>query len=456
MKSFYSLILLALISVSSHAQSKPSYEFKSRFENSSSVSYHGQALRNLQVQDIAISLMQFERGTFFGSKEEAQEAIWSFVNYLDENPSIAQFSINKESEILLTAIDSQNRKTPWAEGYTYGDIQTGVQILNKLAGVDNPLTHGELLGWDLKKKSTPKDLLEMFANRIAEHSSKRELLVVKNLSGKTETVRAAYVDESGLDYRQLIQKFLYGSLIFSQISEDYLSDKDGSKNGLKADNSKPQKSDVNYTTLEHHWDEAFGYFGAARDFLNYSSDQLAKGQSVDTNNDNKISLKSEYNIGLARVAAKREATTGIPLATQIFKNFYDGRRLISEAKAGYLDQIKKISIAIINDLERVFASSSIHYINETLKIMSAINSEKYSFAEHAKYWSEMKGFALAMQFNPQSIISKNDFVQFHSLVGDKPVLAKAGKDALDKYVKDLIAARTLLQKIYGFKNVQNW
>ena len=73
----------------------------------------------------------------------------------------------------------------------------------------------------------------------------------------------------------------------------------------------------------------------------------------------------------------------------------------------------------------------------------------YDFADHAKHWSELKGFALSMQFNPRSPLSDADFVTLHELIGDSPILQTAS--AADRAAREtsLNAARTLLVDTYG-------
>ncbi len=457
------LVWLTMILFSTAANTSTStvastYEFKSRFQDTDSVSYTGQTFRNLLMSDLTQTLLDFDRGTYYQSEDEAFEAIWSYIDYIDNNDSFAQRAINSESEILTGATSINGLGMNWTEGYTYGDLNRGAQILNKLAGIDNPLSHGELLGWNLGKSSTPEDLLRTFAMAIAKNSANRDLLIVKNLSGKEETIRNAYVSESGLDYRQLIQKFLYGSLVFSQIAEDYLNSDLGEGKGLLADNIQQQKSNTPYTTLEHYWDEGFGYFGAARDYLSYSRQQTASGQSIDSNNDGGISLKTEKNFGLAMIAARRELHTGLPLSTAIYNDFLKGRALITERPSNYLNEVKTIADNIILNIEKVFAATVIHYINKTIESMDNISSDTYSFALHAKYWSEMKGFALAFQFNPKSPLSKAEFIQLHDELGDQPVIASNGLSQISIYREKLEEIRKLLQTKYGFQNesVQNW
>src|SRR5690606_37453603 len=82
--------------------------------------------------------------------------------------------------------------------------------------------------------------------------------------------------------------------------------------------------------------------------------------------------------------------------------------------------------------------------------MAAIPTEGYSFADHAKHWSEMKGFALSFQFNPHSPLSDADFAELHDLLGTRPVLSTDGDPALGQYKADLLAARELVGAAFGF------
>lgn len=61
------------------------------------------------------------------------------------------------------------------------------------------------------------------------------------------------VDEKGFEYSQFVQKGLIGAMMLDQIANIYLgTDKQS------ADNTTPNEG-KNYTAMEHHWDEAYGY-----------------------------------------------------------------------------------------------------------------------------------------------------------------------------------------------------
>ena len=61
------------------------------------------------------------------------------------------------------------------------------------------------------------------------------------------------VNEKGFEYAQFVQKGMMGALMLDQISNVYLgTDKQAADNSVIV-------SGKNYTQLEHHWDEAYGY-----------------------------------------------------------------------------------------------------------------------------------------------------------------------------------------------------
>ena len=74
--------------------------------------------------------------------------------------------------------------------------------------------------------------------------------------------------------------------------------------------------------------------------------------------------------------------------------------------------------------------------------------DDYSFRDHAKHWSELKGLALGFQFNPRSPLGETDFAQLHELIGQAPALE--GSTNADTYRTKLLEARALLADRYGF------
>ncbi|MBP47858.1 MAG: DUF4856 domain-containing protein [Myxococcales bacterium] len=369
--------------------------------------------------------------------------------------------------------------TPETMQKTWNDL-SAPNLKGKIAGNDAKGQHKEwktedtLQGWklwaagDLK---TPEGLYNKWVGMIddlAVSHAKGE--APKDPAGKDIT--KVFVNSAGHDLQQLLQKYLLGAIAFSQGADDYLDDDTDGK-GLKCDNTKPYtKGDKTYpyTALEHAWDEGKGYFGSSDDYNDYTDDELAgksdtKKNYFDTDGDGKIDLKTEYNFGHCLNAAKRDrgsqADSKTDYSKAIFDAFLQGRFIISSAKGALsADAAKDLAAQrdiIVSNWEKAIAATVVHYINDVLADMATIGTDTYSFYDHAKHWGELKGFGLSFQFSRFSPM-KDDFVKFHDLVGDAPVLGTASADDQAAYIKALKDARALLGKAYGFadKNVENW
>jgi hypothetical protein len=329
-----------------------------------------------------------------------------------------------------------------------------------------------------------------------------------------EPISTLYLDASGVDYKQMVQKFMGMAVFFSQGTGDYLYKLTGSLNGgTPADNVNPYDGDPAkaYTAMEHKYDEGFGYFGAARHYDQFTDDEIAgKGgredwqKYNDANGDDMISFKNEYNFGHSQNAAKRDRGTtdhnddSTDFTADIFNAFVQGRQIIAEAEedmgAEQIDALDAHIDTIIRTWEKAIAATVVHYINDVEADMAKFGEDDYSFNDHAKHWSEMKGFALGLQFNPDSPMHdkldaycynrqgmhaieadvteeacitnasgswnplESRFARFHRRVGDAPVLPSAAPGADIGYAMSLNSALSILAEAYGFAgvNVQGW
>lgn len=437
-----------------------SYTFNSRFTRSSSVAYTGQTFRQLLMQDIKGAMTAQPRGSYPGTVAEAKNMLMSYYNY-DENTALSGIGvIDGFTDFKVTAVLTDGSPMQIAEGTWYSDIQSpGSSLRAKLAGIDNSLRRGKLFGW--QGFNTPEELLMSWFDGFAENAVNGKAFTVPNGSLAPQAVNAAITTPEAIDYAQLTQKFLYGAISFSQAARDYLSTDLGPTKGLNADNTQPAKPGVAYTAMEHHWDEGFGYFGAARDLLSYNDKDVFFKGSIDTDGDGFISLKSEKNLAQGINASRLDVTAAdqdLDLSGDIMKAFLKGRALISQAPADYKKYVEAYAQVALTGWEKTFAGITIHYINKTISEYGAYGSEKYLFTNFAKFWGEMKGFALAFQFNPKALMSDADFDKLHSLMGDKPVLPHAASADVEAYVAKLKQARELLGRTYNFSdnNVLNW
>ncbi|MCI5055673.1 MAG: DUF4856 domain-containing protein, partial [Flavobacteriales bacterium] len=91
------------------------------------------------------------------------------------------------------------------------------------------------------------------------------------------------VDANGWEYPQLFEKGIMGSVFYYQIAEVYTRD---GKIGATVNNTDPVDAAGGkyYTEMEHHWDEAFGYFGVPTDFPSNTDGLLHIGKYCNSRN----------------------------------------------------------------------------------------------------------------------------------------------------------------------------
>ena len=125
-----------------------------------------------------------------------------------------------------------------------------------------------------------------------------------------------YVNAQGLEYNQMVNKSLIGALMLDQMLNNYLSPSvlDEADNVFNNDNGTVEQG-KNYTTMEHKWDEAYGYlFGTAAD----KADPLPSLGDDD-------SFLNKY---LGRVEGDPDFAG---IANTVFESFKSGRAAIVEA-----------------------------------------------------------------------------------------------------------------------------
>ena len=394
------------------------YTFNSRFiEGKSSVSYSGQTVRNLLWQDLKIL-------TDSVGKSGAKVVAVADLNKLYDHKDNYNLKSLTTAEAIPLVADS------------YTAISTGKNLKGKIS-------KDPVVGYD-----KPADaLIQEWFKIIAENSKD---------SSKLGTP-AVYTDKNGADLSQMINKVLVGAVHYYQSTGVYL------KAILEQDNAKQYKDDKTkaYTAMEHKWDEAFGYFGAARDYLRYSDAQLAGKTpaefSFDSNGNGKIDFKSEYNFGLSRNAGKRDkGGSGVDFTQDIFQAFLTGRATI--AGEGNINQVAAQREIASTGMEKVIAATIVHYINDTLGDMSKLGTADESKKNLNKHWSEMKGFTVALQYNPFKKVTDGNLNELHRIMGKGPSYAKPGSAEYKQAVANYKRAKTVLQTACGFsaENMAKW
>ena len=391
------------------------YVFDSRFEEGeSSVSYSGQVVRNLLLQDLKATTDSVGKD---GASSVTVDDLLKFYAYDD--------ALNLKTLTTTGSISALESH--------YSALSTGKNLVGKISG-------DPVIGYN----RTADDLVREWFKQIADNSQDANKL----------GTAMAYTTDDGVDMSQMVNKVLIGAVPYYQATGVYL-------NGLlERDNSEARDGTDPYTAMEHAWDEAFGYFGAARDYARYTDDQLAGSVddfTFDSNSDGSIDFKSEYNFGLSRNAAKRDkGGTGVDFTKEIFDAFLAGRTAITNQ--GTVEEISAHRQAAAEGMEKVIAATVVHYINDTLSDMSQLGTADENRANLNKHWAEMKGYTVALQYNPFKLISDGQLRELHGIMGEAPKYDAPGSSEYEKQVSYYERAKVVLQTAYGFSsaNMENW
>ncbi|NJB84939.1 hypothetical protein GGR26_000684 [Lewinella marina] len=188
---------------------------------------------------------------------------------------------------------------------------------------------------------------------------------------------ARYVSAQGLEYNQVFAKSLIGALMLDQTVNNYLSPQVLDEADNRATNDAGTLEDgKTYTTMEHKWDEAYGYvFGAAD---NPAEPLLTLGDDD--------SFLNEY---LDRV---NDDPDYAGIAQDVFDAFKRGRAAI--VAGDYAERDAQAAI-IKEKLSKVLAVRTIFYLVRGAESLEGGNAPTAAF--HAL--SEAYGFLYALQFS---------------------------------------------------------
>ena len=434
-----------------------------------SVSYSGQVARHLLILEltnyIGSGLQSDLDAEMFTSRQQVLDKLMSLYKTTDEAYDL---ELGERALTVSTIVDAKQS--------ILKDISSSKKDLSgKIAGNDEKGQHKdwstEFVAYGDKGSMSPEALIEHFLGKVADNAEKFLMGEIRTDNFDNEITKV-YLGQDGQDYKQLVQKVLLGAVAFSQGADDYLDD-DIAEKGLNADhvNLVDGKS---YTNLEHQYDEGFGYFGAARDYLVYTDDEIAKkgGREEfqgmhDSDGDAELDFKSEFNFGHSQNAAKRDRGTAdntnpTDLTKEAMTAFIAGRQLLSDTAniGANLDEAQMLELKGFRDTallawEKSIAATAIHYINDTNGDLDTFGTDDFSYANLAKHWSELKGFVISLQFSRFSPLTDEQQAEVNTLIGDAPALAA---DDIEAYQAKLIQAREILGTAYGFdtENVEKW
>lgn len=226
----------------------------------------------------------------------------------------------------------------------------------------------------------------------------------------TNPTKMYLTDGNGRELNQIITKGLMGAVMYYQATSYYLSD---AKIGNGVNNSTPVDPSAGkyYTAMEHHWDEAFGYFGVPVGFPT----EPASG------------YWGKYSDG-------RDGLLGTN--TRLMNAFLTGRAAIANDDMETKDQqIARIQ----NAWQDVCAGTAIHYLN----------AAKANFGDHAirnHALSECYGFVSSLMYNEGGDFSPTQVDEALALLGD---------NFYEIEVSDINAAINYISNIAGLDEHKN-
>jgi hypothetical protein len=240
--------------------------------------------------------------------------------------------------------------------------------------------------------------------QVSEIFPNRNNLASEGVAGQIADGSATrYVNAQGLEFNQLVNKSLIGALMTDQMLNNYLSTSvlDAGSNVENNDNGTVE-SDRNYTTMEHKWDEAYGYlYGTS---ANIEEPNLTIG--ADDNFLNKYVGRVE----------KDPDFTGI--ADEIYEAFLIGRAAIVAGEYSIRDDMADI---IKERISMIIAIRAVYYLQQ-----GKLAWENQNFGTAFHDLSEGYGFIYSLRFtrmpgSEQPYFSKSEVDGFlDNLMNDGP------------------------------------
>jgi hypothetical protein len=212
--------------------------------------------------------------------------------------------LNMASELMsaiansATTVEMLNGMFDNSGGY-FGDASLNAsskQIKSKIAvGVENALSSGE-----------KASVVALFDGWFADYATNVAPIVgttTMAASGSAGMADNRELNAKGMEYDQIVAKSMIGALCLDQVVNGYLT-----ATKLDVDNSDRSEG---HTTMEHHWDEGFGYvygkFGSENKFGDLSADGLLGKYLNKFNsspNNYALTVYNAFKSGRAAIVAK--------------------------------------------------------------------------------------------------------------------------------------------------------
>lgn len=240
------------------------------------------------------------------------------------------------------------------------------KIKDMFANTNNQFTDASLntAGKQLKDKcfSLDQSMFETWMDNLATASTSYASSASSGQAGTLTSGTSTYLfDANGIENVQIIEKGLMGAVFMYQALNYYFSDSEMNVDNTTAVDAANGKY---YTLMQHHWDEAFGYFGVSTDFPTTVPTDFW-GKYCNSQNSTLNSNEDMMN------------------------NFLKGRAAIS---ANVLADRDAAIFAIQNEWEEISANQAIKYLSDATTTFGTDNakflhqlSEAYAFVWNLRY-----------------------------------------------------------------------
>lgn len=298
-------------------------------------------------------------------------------------------------------------------GNTQNTVLSATQLKNMYSNSGSPFSDSVLnnCGKQIKNKVYAPDqmMFELFMDSLALASTS----TVSGSNGVAGVVvspndptKKYLCDANGVEWTQVIEKGLMGACLYYQATAYYL---DASQIGTGVDNTTVTPGEG--TPMEHHWDEAFGYFGVPVDFPTNLTGIRYWG-----------SYCNQRNALMGTNATMMDA-------------FIRGRAAISNNDHSTKDaQVSTIR----TNWDKYLAATIISYIN---KAKTNITDD----AQRNHALSECVGFLIALKYNPVRLMDDTEIAQVRALIGNNFYAVS---------VSNLDLARDFISTQYGLDGIK--
>lgn len=225
----------------------------------------------------------------------------------------------------------------------------------------------------LKDKTIPAEQsnFEAYMDAVAVASQSTGIVASNGQAGVAANNAGSkfyLLNKNGIELTQVIEKGLMGACFYYQGEAVYMGSSKMEVDNITVTTGKG-------TTMEHHWDEAFGYFGVNKDFPTTTSDAVFWGKYCNVH-------EAVY-----------------PLNKKIMDAFLKGRAAIS---AKDIDTRNEQITILRKNWELIVTATAIYYLNSSKDVLTTDPviayhglSEVFGFISSLKYGAGASGITTA-------------------------------------------------------------